>query len=170
MRDLRRWICAFGLALPIGAAAQTDESFVGCGQTELRFSNTLIEFVGVNPASAGVGDRRISHWYLEDLGGLYVGAFDVITTVLGGHQDMGHYVRVDGSLAFPNGDIFVATTTSIADAADTYRSGEAQQVYDWAVTGGTGDFANASGMVSVTVPEKHQAHLDNRPIKLDVRC
>ncbi|MDP5220930.1 hypothetical protein Q5Y75_27470 [Ruegeria sp. 2205SS24-7] len=170
MRDLRRWICVFCLALPIGATAQTDEALVGCGQTELLHSNTSIRFVGANPAKADVGDRRILHWYLEDLSGLYVGAFDVVTTVLGGSEDMGHYVRVDGSFTFLNGDIFVATTTSLANAAYTHSSGDAQQVIDWAVTGGTGDFANAGGIVSISVPEEHEPHLDNRPLSLDIRC
>lgn len=159
-----------GAMLAIASNGYAGESHVGCGITELLHSNTSIRFVGANPAEAEVGDRRILHWFLEDLSGLYVGSFDVVTTVLGGTSEMGHYVRVDGSINLPNGSIFVATSTSLSDATDTMSSGNAQEVIDWAVIGGTGEFSNSSGVVSIEVPDEGANHLENRPMKLTLNC
>lgn len=159
-----------GSMLAIASTGYAEEAYIGCGTTELLHSNTSIRFIGADPAQAAAGDRRILHWFLEDLSGLYVGTFDVVTTVLGGTSEMGHYVRVDGSLDLPNGNIFVATSTSLRDATDTLSSGNAQEVIDWAVVGGTGDFANASGVVSITVPDQGASHLENRPMTLTIRC
>lgn len=170
MRDLRRWICAFGLALPIGAAAQADETLVGCGQTELLHSNTSITFVGADPQNAEAGDRRILYWSLSDLDGRFVGTFDVVSTILGGSAEFGHYVQADGVITAPNGELFVTEVIYLGDATDTGRSGEDQQVIELIVTGGTGEFSGASGTVSITVPESQDDHLRDRPISLDIRC
>ncbi|MEX0278261.1 MAG: hypothetical protein AB3N19_12140 [Ruegeria sp.] len=166
----RQFALTFSAALALASAGNAEEALIGCGTTDLLHSNTSIKFVGANPLEAEVGDRRILHWYLEDLTGLYVGSFDVVTTVMGGTSDMGHYVRVDGSFTLPNGNIFVATTTTLNDATDTMSSGNAQEVIDWAVIGGTGDFSEASGVVSIVVPEKGVNHLENRPITLSITC
>lgn len=156
----------FAMSFPVGA----EEPHVDCGVTELLHTNTSIRFVGADPTNADVGDRRILHWFLEDLGGFYIGEFDVVTTVLGGTADMGHYVRVDGSINLPNGSLFVATSTLLNDASNTLNSGNPKEVIDWAIVGGTGDFAEARGMLSVVVPEERSQHLENRPMTLNIAC
>ncbi|MEX0350263.1 MAG: hypothetical protein AB3N15_12645 [Paracoccaceae bacterium] len=170
MRDIRRWVCTIGLVMPLGAAAQSDEVFIGCGQTELLHSNTSITFDGADPKTAEVGDRRILYWSLSDLDGHFVGTFDVVSTVLGGSPEFGHYVQADGNIIVPNGEIFVNEVVYLGDAADTGRSGEDQQVIELIVTGGTGQFSGASGTVSITVPEYQDDHLRDRPMSLDIRC
>ncbi|WP_372572611.1 hypothetical protein [Ruegeria jejuensis] len=170
MRNLRHWIFAVGLVLPLGAAAQTDEALVGCGQTELLHSNTSIKFLGADPQNAEAGDRRILYWSLSDLDGRFVGTFDVVSTVLGGSAEFGHYVQADGVIAAPSGELFVTEVVYLGDATDTGRSGEDQQIIELIVTGGTGDFSGASGTVSITVPESQSDHLRDRPMLLDIRC
>ncbi len=156
----------FALTYQVGA----DELNVSCGVTELLHTNTSIKFVGADPTYAEIGDRRILHWFLEDRDGFYVGEFDVVTTVLGGTADMGHYVRVDGSINLPNGSLFVATSTLLNDASNTLNSGNPKEVIDWAIVGGTGDFSEARGVLSIVVPEEGSQHLENRPMTLNIAC
>ncbi len=170
MGNAKNHVLTVGMVLATTSIAQAEEAHIGCGTTELLHSNTSIRFVGANPAEAQVGDRRVLHWFVEDLSGLYVGSFDVVTTVLGGTSEMGHYVRVDGAFNLPNGNIFVATSTTLGDAADTLSSGNAHEVIDWAVIGGTGDFSNASGVVAIEVPEHGENHLENRAMTLTLNC
>lgn len=167
---MRNTAIAVSVVVAMSSQVVGEEPRIGCGVTELLHTNTSIKFVGADPTNAAVGDRRILHWFLEDLSGFYVGEFNVVTTVLGGNADMGHYVRVDGAVNLPNGNLFVTTSTMLNDASNTSNSGNPKEVIDWAIVGGTGDFSEASGMLSIVVPEEGSQHLEDRPLTLRITC
>ncbi|MDP5216894.1 hypothetical protein Q5Y75_06665 [Ruegeria sp. 2205SS24-7] len=170
MKKVYCWAYAIGIALSLNSAAQASEAYVGCGQTELLHSNTSIKFVGAKETEDEVGDRRELYWHLKSLDGDFAGTFDVISTIIGGDTKTGHDVRVDGLLRLPNGNIFLLGRTSLEDATDTERSGNAAQQVDLTVTGGTEEFADASGGVTITVPESDKNHLENRPMTINLSC
>ena len=146
------------------------EATLSCGNWQILQSNASIEFIGEDATNAKAGDRRILNWRLSDLDGTQLGTFHVVTTVLGSIDGIGDFVTADGSMVFPNGEVFVAITATLQDAADTERSGHAPQIFDWAILGGTGDFANAKGTLKIEVPNDNRSHLQNRPFIVEMSC
>lgn len=146
------------------------ESLIGCGQTDLLHSNLSIRFAGEDPNSAEAGDRRILYWMLKDLDGEIVGSFDVLSTVMGRTDETGDIVHAEGLLTLGNGEIFIDGVVPLQDASDTSRSGKDEQIFELKISGGTGEFLNSSGTVSITVPKQEEEHLQNRPITLRIEC
>ena len=170
MRHLHKTAFILCLLLPLSLAAQAQDAGPACGPMQLFQNQVSIEFIGGDPEQPQPGDRRILHWFLTDQSGDEVGTFHVVTTILGDAGTMGDLVTADGTLVFPNGEMFVAVTTSLEDAGDTGRSGRAPQVFRWAVLGGTDEFANAQGVLTTTVPTDEEGHLDQRPLDFDISC
>lgn len=150
----------------MGAPASAADPLT-CTDHDLLMTNEGITFLGDEPGDAKIGDRRVLNWRVHASSGRELGRFHVITTVLGA-RDGGHLITAVGSVDFPNGEIHATVNAWLPDASDEDQSSGAP--VDWAITGGTGDFAHASGTLLTGPPSKDRSSLSDWVFELRMRC
>ncbi|MEM7463630.1 MAG: hypothetical protein AAF362_13240 [Pseudomonadota bacterium] len=143
------------------AAGQT------CENMSLLMSNEKILFLGDKLKGAQPGDRRILNWRVHDSDGSKLGAFHVVTTVLSDTEN-GHFITSTGSLVVDTGEVHAIITTELPDASSEAQS--STDAVNWAIVGGTGEFAHATGTL-ITAPPQHSAKsLDDWALDVAVAC
>ena len=100
--------------------------------------------IGSNPPR--IGDRRLNRWQYVDDNGQPVGMRYIESTVVGVDEADGDPVIVDALSVFSNGTIVSRGFAYAPNARQTFVSHD-QPAY-FAIVGGTGDFARATGTVS----------------------
>ncbi|WP_421725304.1 hypothetical protein [Bauldia sp.] len=151
-----------------GNAAAQDIDGPAC--TDLALFQKLEELIYVDHGPEGVhpGDRRILRWAVHDAEDNRIGVFHVITTVLQSVEGRGDAVTASGTIVFPNGDVVASITTDLPDASDTERS--TLGPVDWAIVGGTGDFASATGTLITSPPEDGDYNLQDWTLDITMSC
>ena len=140
---------------------------VGCHDQAFLMDNEFVAFVGKIPAVAEPGDRRILRWRVYEDAGEKVGDFHVLTTILS-QSKAGDWVRADGSIAFSNGTIHATVLTVLRDPSDTTKS--SSTIDDYVVVGGSGEFANAKGIIRLTPPHQSHSRLNGWLMELKLDC
>ena len=130
-------------------------------------SSENILFLGEEIESAKPGDRRILDWRVHDAEGNDLGSFHVVTTVLRDSAD-GHLITAAGSVVLNNGEIHASTTAELPDASSETRS--SAEPVDWAIVGGTGDFAHAYGTLVTGPPQDAADSLDDWSMEFAMAC
>ncbi|MEM8571935.1 MAG: hypothetical protein AAGG56_13665 [Pseudomonadota bacterium] len=163
-----RIIATIAFAVFGGAAmtAQAADS-LECTDQDLLMTNESITFLGDVAEGARVGDRRVLNWRIHAPDGSDLGNFHVVTTVLGADEG-GHTITAVGSADFLNGEIHAAVTALLPNASDEDQSSSAP--VDWAITGGTGDFAHAAGTLLTGPPADDNLSLNDWVFELRMRC
>lgn len=155
-----------GSAFFAANASAQESSAPGCREMHLLQAIEDITYVDTGAEGPDAGDRRILRWTVTNLDGRRIGTFYVVTTVLE-IAETGDIARADGHVVFANGDLKVSVINTIADAANTNRSNEAP--IEWAIEGGTGAFAGATGVL-VNGPAGEPEDLSNWTLDIYVRC
>ncbi|MEM7444883.1 MAG: hypothetical protein AAF414_16290 [Pseudomonadota bacterium] len=133
---------------------------------ELFLSAQSIEFLGDEIEGAQAGDRRILVNRLHDEEGNDLGESHIVTTVVAETSDGSHLLTATGTVIFPTGRIYVASSGDIPDAADeTIAVGG-----HWAIVGGTEEFAHATGWITSAPPEHEPSSLGDWTVTVDIEC
>lgn len=134
-----------------------------CGSFALQYTNDSRTFVDHGPEGKSPGDQRVAKGTLTDRSGNNVGSLYAVTTLLPGPGPEGQDLTLGNLIhEFPNGTISSVGLVPFA-AADESRPPDKPTAY--AVTGGTGAFARATGQVT-------GATLDDgtRELSYDLTC
>lgn len=143
------------------------ETPLACGDHDLLKTNEGITFLGDADQGAQIGDRRVLNWRLHEAGGPDLGRFHVVTTVLGADA-AGHVITAIGSADLANGEIHAMVNAVLPDASDEDQSSGAP--VEWAIIGGTGDFAHATGTLRTGPPAHDSDSLADWVFELRMRC
>lgn len=138
-----------------------------CEDALMFMSSESILFLGDEIEGAKPGDRRILDWRVHDAEGNDLGSFHVITTVLSDTTD-GHLITAVGSVLLDNGEIHATITAELPDASSEARS--SAEPVDWAIVGGTGEFAHAYGTLVTGPPPDAADSLDDWPMVFTMAC
>lgn len=143
-------LAAAALAALAAPAAAADAP--ACGSFDLYPVADGITPVDEPPEGPSPGDRRIARYLLTDEDGATVGRFDVVATVLAAPEGGETELLATGVHAFASGTVTITMRYTLPDPASAGSGPDRELVQ--AVTGGTGDFAGASGTTtSVTLDD-----------------
>ena len=145
-----------------GIAAQ-DAARPACGPFTLERSLGTMAFVDLGAEGKSPGDQRVIRNTLQDQDGNEVGAIHIVSTLLAEQGPDGEdRLMAQGVVDLPNGTISVVTLLAVP-AADA--SPGPDKPNESPVTGGTGAFAHATGVMTTTTLEDGR-----RELSFDLRC
>ena len=137
-----------------------------CADLELYQELEELIFIDHEPEGLQPGDQRILRWIVKDAEARPLGYFHVITTVLHSISG-GDVIQATGTIAFANGNISTQIHTTLPDASRTDQS--TLEAVDWSITGGTGEFAGATG-TATTAPPTSDYNLADWTLTIDMTC
>lgn len=159
-------LCA-GVTTLIWVWSAAAEEALSCGAFTLEQHGAEVHFIGEESTRVVPGDRRVLRWELLHPSESKAGIFNVVTTVLGPTEG-GDAVLATGALVFKNGSLFVEGQGVLADPSDTTKSNATE--VQWAITGGVGTFANATGVITATPPSVGEIALDHWTLEVAANC
>ena len=133
-------------AAPAFTAAAQDAAAPECGSFTLTADLVSRHFHDAGDEGSSPGDKRLTHFDLTNKAGEKVGVLYIVATVLPG-SDGDRFTAVATLHAeFSNGALVYQGVGSTPNPADTARTVDHEIRY--AVLGGSGDFAHATGSVT----------------------
>jgi len=129
-----------GIAMAQGAGGPE------CGTFTVYYDPQSREYVDHGAEGPSTGDQRISMGHLLDEEGNQVGVVDIVTTVLTAPEGEDQAILAIFYHAFDNGSLTSVARTVIPNASDLNRGTPANP--ERPITGGSGDFAHATGTVT----------------------
>jgi hypothetical protein len=157
------WAAAVaGGFLSSGAAAQ-DMAGPECGSFTLERTLGSMTFVDLGAEGKSPGDQRVIRNTLSDRGGNEVGSIHIISTLVSADGPEGEdQLLARAVVDLPNGTISVVTLLTVPGADE---SPGPDKPNDSSVTGGTGAFAHATGVMTTTTREDGA-----RELSFELRC
>ncbi|MEM1361953.1 MAG: hypothetical protein AAGF94_09595 [Pseudomonadota bacterium] len=135
------FLLAIAMASPIGTLNAEPHD---CGSFSLQRKMVGSVVIGSNPPQ--IGDRRLNRWEYFDDTGEVVGERYIESTVVGLDEVEGDPLIVDVISVFANGTIISRGFAHVPNAHATFVTHK--DPAHFAIVGGTGDFARATGTVS----------------------
>lgn len=157
---MRYWSAPLGLRLPFAALA-TAISFALAGTAVAQESKgpdcstftafldaDRIEFIDNGAEGPSAGDQRIGRYFLLDDDGNRIGEMEFVTVVLPPSEDGKVKLFATGHHTFANGALALSLIYELPDVTDTSQGGTTDLTH--VITGGTGEFAHATGSITIT--------------------
>jgi hypothetical protein len=141
-----------------GPGTAQDTAGPECGSFTLERTFGSMTFVDLGPEGKSPGDQRVVRNMLTDQDGNAVGSIHIIATLLS-KEDL---LLARGVVDLPNGTISFDTLLTVPAADES--PGPAIPNYS-SVTGGTGAYAHATGVMITTTRDD-----DSRELSFDLRC
>ena len=134
-------LVAFGIG---GTSIQPVRSAEGpaCGKFRYYTEYLEVEYVDHGEPGVSVGDARYGYGRLSDVNGDEVARFYFHTVISPGGGGDSHVVQGSSYSEFPNGKIMTGSAIRIPDPVSVATHADE---HNYAVVGGTGDFAGARG-------------------------
>lgn len=129
-----------------GSAMAQDAEGPECGTFTLYYEQAWREYVDHGAEGPSTGDQRISSGHVFDDEGNQVGEVDIITTMLAAPDGEDHPVLAMLHHTFPNGSLNSVVRGAKSNANDVNRTTSAS--HERPITGGSGEFAHATGSVT----------------------
>lgn len=133
-------IASFAVTTPVWADSPE------CGDFSVTLERDAVEYIDHGEPGLTTGDRRVGRYFLNDDQGVRIGTMDYITTVLVPTSTGHHPLHAIGHHLFDNGQI---THSLIYDLTDPTSEADVAEQAVFTVTGGTGAFEHASGVIQL---------------------
>jgi hypothetical protein len=142
----RSLLFAAAVAL-LNGSAQAQGAGPACGAFTLTGGDKVINVIDQPPEGPSVGDKRVGSRQLVDDSGSVVGEVHFKSTMTAVAADgRGDVLASEYFIRFPDGWLVTSSLYELPDATDTsQRAGNATLL----VSGGTGAFENAGGVVTI---------------------
>jgi hypothetical protein len=152
-----------GTLLWAGSGAAQDLTGPECGPFTLERTQRSMAFVDLGAEGKSPGDQRVMRNTLADQDGNELGSVHIISTLVSEDGPEGEDLLLAQSVVdLPNGTISYVTLLTVPAADES--PGSAKPNYS-SVTGGTGAFAHATGVMTTVTRDDGV-----RELSFDLRC
>lgn len=128
-----------------------------CGEFIIYIKNSKVSFFDIEPEGISTGDRRLGRYDIVDEAGNQLGSFVFTGTIMPPSGNGKHQLHAVAHYSLESGSISTSMVYEMNDASNTTTTPDQQFVYP--VTGGTGSFAGARGiLVSSKDSKGRRAH------------
>jgi hypothetical protein len=157
MRKAMLTAAAAAMLLWHGPCFAQDVAGPACGSFTLERTLGSMTFVDLGAEGKSPGDQRVIRNTLADQDGNEVGAIHIISTFLSGEGPEGEdLLLANGVVELTTGTLSVATLLTVPAADQSPGPGKPNHS---SVTGGTGAFANATGVMITTTRDDGRREL-----------
>jgi len=163
MKSLGILIAAVLSPLLAGSLNAQESEGPACGAFKVYGDIETRAFIDLGDVGATPGDQRVGRYTLFDDDGNDMGAMNFSSIVMSPEEGAEDPVMTTLHYAFANGAIVAIGVIALPSPADTGTGPDHDLQY--AVTGGTGDFAHASGTLTTRTIEDGR-----RQMSFDVTC